>query len=305
MVERVDPRALVDQVRGQKNFWVLNTDTSHHEILEYYLNSSPNNWVVVTDALAVEVAGANNLENFKKNWAIVAKHPMQTVVARSVGELAKIPIRQLSDLLDAKRSAEFHNFYCEVRTLQAGSALADQLEEQIRTVRAEHAAESIGNVALARSHMEAHERSLNPHDAKELRALRPIRAGATEMIIQSIIDYAKLCSDNIPGAFAPKGWGESLTSFLMAYSTCLHACYHLRMRSGSTPNLADKYFAADLHDCVFNAYALFAGGLIADDQLQIDSLISATKWRILLGHLAKGGSLPKKWPPTRGGKSTS
>src|SRR6185312_2579933 len=104
---KLDLKTLLGQLEGRLCFGVLNTDMNDEQALEDCQRTSNQHFVVITEPLATEFAGADSLQNYKKNWEIVSKYPLQLIFTKTVPEATRIRASRHADLIDVERGVAF------------------------------------------------------------------------------------------------------------------------------------------------------------------------------------------------------
>ncbi len=254
---------------------VLDANCFQDPLLEEYLRSSPDNFVVFTDFACMETYKPASVANIHKSIQIAARHPAQVIVLKPTPEIIRLqdrdPHLNSDEFIDAGQTKGFADFCEGVRLAANGD---QRFERQVLAFRREalrhfdrmlSEAEGYGeSVAAVRS-------SLSPDHVRALRERAPLSGEAAKEMIKSILLIAgTLFRDHPEVTRLPKPFSAARKTHIFRIALANYLLAARWIGDGGALGVKRERLRNDIVDMTYVAFAAQFDGLLTRDKKMLE-----------------------------------
>lgn len=254
---------------------VVDSNFLQCEKLRAYLSASTDNYVLLTEYVAMEAYKGDTLKSIYRSMALLTQYPKQVLVLKGTQIVCGLTGRDAASqepLIDETQSREFSEYCNQLLAAERGDpTLQRQLLEHGReaTANMERLLQSMPTLSsgfdlMAKTYSLAELRALR----RELRVLRQ-HVSDTQMrkrLVQNVLSVAaQLFKDHPSVTKEPKG-PEVRDTFIFRYALCTYLLILRGIKGGGPVKTNSKQLRNDMVDMNFATFATYFDDLLTADQ---------------------------------------
>ncbi len=254
---------------------VLDANCFQDPVLEEYLRSSPDNFVVLTDFACMETYKPACIANIHKSIQIAARFPAQVIVLKPTPEIIRLqdraPHLSPDEFIDEAQTNGFADFCEGVRLAANGDP---RFEQQILAHRREALRHFDRMLSEAETYAEgigAVRSSLRPEHVRGLRERTPLaREDAHEMIKMVLLLAGILFRDHPEVTRLPKPFSAARNTHLFRIALANYLLAARWIGDGGALGVKSERLRNDIVDMTYVAFATQFDGLLSRDKKMLE-----------------------------------
>ena len=259
---------------------VIDSNFLQSDELKTYLAESTDNYVVMTDYVAMEAYKGDTLPWFYDLMELLSRYPKQVLVLKEMREVCGLygPAAASQDsLIDETKTRDFLEFCQHLAAAKQGDpSLQRQLLENGKAATA-HIGGMLRDMATLANGIDLMTKDCSPAELKILRRRdRPLPQRLGELIqnpqmlrkqIQDVTALAAALSQDDPSATSWLKLPEARDRFIFRFAICGYVSILMRIRDGGAGKITpEKLRNNDVIDVNIVAFATYFDGLLTADK---------------------------------------
>lgn len=254
---------------------VLDANCFQDPLLEEYLRSSPDNFVVFTDFACMETYKPASVASIQKSIQIAARYPAQVIVLKPTPAIIALqdrdPLVSPDEFVDASQTEGFADFCEGVRLAANGDrrfekAVVDHQREALR-----HFDRMLAEAETFAEGIAAIRESLRPDHVRALKERAPLsRDDAREMINMVLLLAGILFRDHSEVTRVPQSFDAAQKTHLFRFALASYLLAARWIGDGGALGVKRERLRNDIVDMTYVAFATQFDGLLSRDKKMLE-----------------------------------
>jgi hypothetical protein len=248
---------------------VVDSNFLQCEKLRAYLSASTDNYVVLTEYVAMEAYKGDTLKSIYRSLELLAQYPKQVIVLKGTQIVCGLTGRDAASqepLIDETQSREFSEYCHHLLAAERGDqSLQRQLLEHGREATA-NMERLLQDMPSLSSGFDLMAKTYSPAELKVLRRRENYTPQMREKLVQNVLLLAAQLFKDHPGERTwPKG-PEIRDTFIFRYALCTYVLFLKGVKGGGPAQTNRAELRNDMIDVNFSTFATYFDGLLTVDK---------------------------------------
>lgn len=258
---------------------VIDSNYLQEPELEFYLSSSTNNYVVLTDYAAMEAYKDNTLESIFKSMCMLCRYPNQIIVLKGTAAISGLRSHEkglLKRFIDNSQSINFPKFCKDLSKADKGDEKIIMSLLSYGKDANEHMEKILNDAESVITTITEIATNYTPQELRIFRKKESYSVAMIRKIFKHILEVANMLFSNHPNVNHYPSQNDLANSFIFRYALCMYLLAIHWISEGGAEGVNPKRMRNDMVDMNYVAYATYFDGLLSKDKKATNIYVQAT-----------------------------